>query len=88
MRPGSTGALVRGLQTPLTVPLEVNVVLLGLGGDGGYRYTLDHEGLARLLRASCYTHRPACLDSGEHLMLRHRVFFNVIKVLIQCRLIQ
>ena len=28
------------VQVPFQVPLEVNVVLVGFNGDGGYRYTV------------------------------------------------
>ncbi|KAJ8767279.1 hypothetical protein K2173_017323 [Erythroxylum novogranatense] len=63
-------------EVPFQVPLEVNVVLVGFNGDGGYRYSLDAHKLEEFMRTSFSTHRPACLETGEPLDIEHHVVFN------------
>ncbi|KAE8076668.1 hypothetical protein FH972_015302 [Carpinus fangiana] len=63
-------------EVPFQVPLEVNVVLIGFNGDGGYRYKVDDHKLEEFLRVSFPTHRPLCLETGEHLDIEHHVVFN------------
>lgn len=63
-------------EVPFQVPLEVNVVLVGFNGDGGYRYSLDSHKLEEFLRVSFPSHRPACLESGESLDIEHHVVYN------------
>ena len=69
-------------QVPFQVPLEVNVVLIGFNGDGGYRYKVDDHKLEEFLRVSFPTHRPLCLETGEHLDIEHHVVFNAFHVSI------
>lgn len=57
------------VQVPFQVPLEVNVVLVGFNGDGGYRYTVDAHKLEEVLKVSFPTHRPACLSRPESLSI-------------------
>lgn len=64
-------------EVPFQVPLEVNVVLIGLNGDGGYRYTVDSHKLEEFLRVSFPSHRPSCQETGEPLDIEHHVVFNV-----------
>ncbi|KAJ4825238.1 hypothetical protein Tsubulata_039371 [Turnera subulata] len=64
-------------EVPFQVPLEVNVVLVGFNGDGGYRYSLDSHKLEEFLRISFPSHRPSCLETGEPLDIEHHVVFNV-----------
>ncbi|XWS38926.1 hypothetical protein CRYUN_Cryun18bG0005600 [Craigia yunnanensis] len=64
-------------EVPFQVPLEVNVVLVGLNGDGGYRYTVDAPKLEDFLRVSFPSHRPSCLETGEPLDIEHHVVYNV-----------
>lgn len=64
-------------EVPFQVPLEVNIVLIGLSGDGGYRYSVDSKKLGELLSASFPTHRPSWLDSGDPLDIEHHIVYNV-----------
>ncbi|WCJ23297.1 hypothetical protein M5689_005329 [Euphorbia peplus] len=63
-------------EVPFQVPLEVNVVLIGFSGDGGYRYSLDTHKLEEFLRTSFVSHRPSCQETGEPLDIEHHVVFN------------
>ncbi|KAJ7980405.1 Transmembrane protein [Quillaja saponaria] len=63
-------------EVPFQVPLEVNVVLIGFDGDGGYRYSLDLHQLEALLKTSFPTHRPSCLETGEPLDIEHHLVYN------------
>ncbi|WRX21633.1 hypothetical protein QQP08_014120 [Theobroma cacao] len=63
-------------EVPFQVPLEVNVVLIGLNGDGGYRYTVDAPKLEEFLRVSFPSHRPSCQETGEPLDIKHHVVYN------------
>jgi len=63
-------------QVPFQVPLEVNVVLVGFSGDGGYRYTIDSHILEEFLRVSFPSHRPSCLETGELLDIEHHIVYN------------
>ncbi|MCL7033682.1 hypothetical protein MKW94_016211 [Papaver nudicaule] len=67
-------------EVPFQVPLEVNVVLVGFSGDGGYRYELDTHKLEAFLKMSFPTHRPACLETGEPLDIEHHLSYNVFPV--------
>lgn len=60
--------------------MEVNIVLVGLNGDGGYRYSLNAQKLEEFLRASFSTHRPSCQETGEPLDIEHRVVYNIFPV--------
>jgi hypothetical protein len=68
------------VQVPFQVPLEVNVVLIGFNGDGGYRYMLDAHKLEEFLRVSFPTHRPSCLETGEPLDIKHNIVFSAFPV--------
>ena len=72
--------MCRLLQVPFQVPLEVNVVLVGFNGDGGYRYTLDAHKLEEFLKNSFPTHRPSCLETGEPIDIEHHIIYNAIPV--------
>ncbi|XP_017649722.1 uncharacterized protein LOC108489586 isoform X1 [Gossypium arboreum] len=63
-------------EVPFQVPLEVNVVLIGLNGDGGYRYNVDAQKLEEFLRVSFPSHRPSCLETEEPLDIEHHVVYN------------
>ncbi|XP_058757608.1 uncharacterized protein LOC131630884 [Vicia villosa] len=63
-------------EVPFQVPLEVNVVLIGFNGDGGYRYTVDAHKLEELLKTSFPTHRPSCLETEELLDIEHHLVYN------------
>ncbi|XP_071708536.1 uncharacterized protein [Rutidosis leptorrhynchoides] len=63
-------------EVPFQVPLEINVVLVGFSGDGGYRYTLDSQKLEEFLRVGFPSHRPSCLETGEPLDIEHHMVFN------------
>ncbi|XP_050218417.1 uncharacterized protein LOC126669117 [Mercurialis annua] len=63
-------------EVPFQVPLEVNVVLIGFNGDGGYRYSLDTHKLEEFLRTSFPKYRPSCLETGEPLDIEHHVVYN------------
>lgn len=68
------------MQVPFQVPLEVNIVLVGMNGDGGYRYAMDPHKLEEFLRVSFSTHRPSCQETGEPLDIEHRLVYNVFPV--------
>nr|XP_043612887.1 uncharacterized protein LOC122584880 [Erigeron canadensis] len=63
-------------EVPFQVPLEVNVVLIGFSGDGGYRYKMDSQKLEEFLRVGFPSHRPSCLETGEPLDIEHHMVFN------------
>lgn len=63
-------------EVPFQVPLEVNIVLLGFSGDGGYRYTVDSHKLEEFLRTGFPSHRPSCLETGEPLDIEHHIVYN------------
>uniref|UniRef100_A0A2P2K0J6 Uncharacterized protein MANES_03G205800 n=1 Tax=Rhizophora mucronata TaxID=61149 RepID=A0A2P2K0J6_RHIMU len=63
-------------EVPFQVPLEVNIVLIGFNGDGGYRYSLESHKLEEFLKVSFSTHRPSCLQTGEPLDIEHHVVYN------------
>lgn len=67
-------------QVPFQVPLEVNIVLVGFNGDGGYRYTAEVHKLEEFLRVSFPSHRPSCLETGKPLDIEHHVVYNVFPV--------
>ncbi|KAK2644328.1 hypothetical protein Ddye_019523 [Dipteronia dyeriana] len=64
-------------EVPFQVPLEVNIVLIGFSGDGGYRYSMDSHKLEEVLRVSFPNHRPSCLETGEALDIEHHIVYNV-----------
>lgn len=64
-------------EVPFQVPLEVNIVLVGFNGDGGYRYTLDSHKLEEFLKISFQLHRPSCLETGQPLDIEHHLVYNV-----------
>ncbi|KAK1387481.1 Pleiotropic drug resistance protein 3 [Heracleum sosnowskyi] len=63
-------------EVPFQVPLEVNIVLIGFNGDGGYRYSIDSQNLEEFLRVGFPTHRPSCLETGELLDIEHHIVYN------------
>lgn len=65
-------------EVPFQVPLEVNVVLIGFNGDGGYRYNVDPHKLEQLLKTSFPTHRPSCLETEELIDIEHHLVYNVL----------
>ncbi|EPS65610.1 hypothetical protein M569_09167, partial [Genlisea aurea] len=65
-------------EVPFQVPLEVNVILVGFEGDGGYRYEIDSRKLVELLDVAFRTHRPSCLETGQPLDVEHHLVFNVL----------
>ncbi|KAG6431362.1 hypothetical protein SASPL_109441 [Salvia splendens] len=67
-------------EVPFQVPLEVNVVLIGFNGNGGYRYTVDSQKLEEFLRVAFPSHRPSCLETGQPLDIEHHVVFNAFPV--------
>ncbi|GAB2294230.1 hypothetical protein Dimus_028447 [Dionaea muscipula] len=67
-------------EVPFQVPLEVNIVLVGFSGDGGYRYALDAHKLQEFMRVSFPIHRPSCFETGEPLDIEHHIMYNVFPV--------
>lgn len=63
-------------EVPFQVPLEVNIVLVGFSGDGGYRYALDSSKLEEFLKISFPSHRPLCLETGQPLDIEHHLVYN------------
>lgn len=64
-------------EVPFQVPLEVNIILIGFAGDGGYRYTIDSHKFEEFIRVAFPTHRPSCLETGEPLDIEHHIVYNV-----------
>ena len=52
---------------PLVLPLEVNIVLVGFDGDGGFGYELEPDRLAAILRDTFASFRPSRVEDGERL---------------------
>lgn len=67
-------------EVPFRVPLEVNIVLVGFNGDGGYRYSLDARMLGEFMRRSFPSHHPACLETALPLDIEHDLQYNVLPV--------
>ncbi|KAL2629904.1 hypothetical protein R1flu_014590 [Riccia fluitans] len=67
-------------RVPFHVPLEINVVLVGFSGDGGYRYNMRAAELGDFMKRTFPTHKPACLESGLPLDIEHDLYYNVIPV--------
>lgn len=67
-------------QVPFQVPFEINVVLVGFNGDGGYRYSLDARKFGDVLRSIFPTHRPTCLETALQLDIEHKLYYNVLPV--------
>lgn len=63
---------------PLRLPLEVNVVLVGFDGEGGFRHSVDERALADFLRDSFDRYRPSCLETGEQLEVEVELRYNVL----------
>ncbi|KAL3626614.1 hypothetical protein CASFOL_030163 [Castilleja foliolosa] len=76
IRSGVRQMLHSRAEVPFQVPLEVNVVLIGFNGDGGYRYKVDSQKLEEFLRVGFPSHRPSCLETGQPLDIEHHVVFN------------
>ena len=72
---------MNAVQVPFQVPLEVNVVLIGFNGDGGYRYSLDGHKLEEFLKMGFPLHRPSCFETGEPIDIEHHIMYNVIAVM-------
>lgn len=68
------------VQVPFQVPLEVNIVLVGFNGDGGYRYSMDSNKLEEFMRSSFPSHRPTCMETGELIDIEHHIVYNVFPV--------
>eukprot|EP00897_Mesotaenium_endlicherianum_P008756 jgi/Mesen1/7909/ME000420S07051 len=66
--------------TPLHVPLEINIVLVGFNGDGGYRYKVDSEELRWFMQRSFPSHRPTCQETGHELEIEHDLTYTVLPV--------
>eukprot|EP00250_Pteridium_aquilinum_P008214 c17771_g1_i3 orf=536-2992(-) len=67
-------------QVPFQIPFEVNVVLVGFNGDGGYRYSLDAHKLGTVLKEVFPTHRPTCLETAQQLDIEHSLYYNILPV--------
>ena len=63
---------------PLVLPLEVNIVLVGFDGDGGYRYRADAEALETFLRQSFGHFRPSSMSTGRPLEVSIELHYNVV----------
>jgi hypothetical protein len=64
------------------VSLEVNVVLIGSNGDGGYRYLVDGHNLEEFLKTSFPFHWPLCFETGEQTDIEHHIMYKVIAVML------
>ena len=63
---------------PLVLPLEVNIVLVGFDGDGGYRYRADAKALETFLRQSFGHFRPSSMSTGRPLEVSIELHYNVV----------
>ncbi|CAI5467669.1 unnamed protein product [Closterium sp. Yama58-4] len=66
-------------QSPLSVPMEVSVVLVGLDGDGAYRVDVEGEHVEYLLHHGFSYHRPACWETKREMLVQHELSYNVVK---------
>eukprot|EP00850_Spirogloea_muscicola_P013627 SM000093S24438 [mRNA] locus=s93:351148:356688:- [translate_table: standard] len=80
VRESAHSLLHQRTETPLRVPLEVNVVLVGFGGDAGYRFLLDVEALREFMQRSFAAFRPTCLETGRMLEVEHELSYVVTTV--------
>ncbi|GJP77636.1 hypothetical protein CLOP_g7994 [Closterium sp. NIES-67] len=65
--------------SPLSVPMEVSVVLVGLDGDGAYRVDLEAEQVQYLVHHGFSYHRPACWETKREMLVQHELSYNVVK---------
>ena len=65
--------------TPLRLPLEVNVALVGFDGDGGFGYELEPDRLAEILRDTFASFRPSRVEDGERLEVSVELKYNVVR---------
>ncbi|KAI3769307.1 hypothetical protein L6452_00408 [Arctium lappa] len=70
-------------QCSFQVPFEVNVILIGFSGDGGYRYTLDSQKLQEFLQVGFPSHMPSCLETDKPLDIEHHMVFNAIPIVYE-----
>mmetsp|Transcript_19783 Transcript_19783/g.54961 ORF Transcript_19783/g.54961 Transcript_19783/m.54961 type:complete len:836 (+) Transcript_19783:441-2948(+) len=61
----------------LTIPAEVNVVLVGFSGDGGYHYKVDAISMQNLLSERFPAITPTVLGTGRSTCVNHRLKYNV-----------
>ena len=66
-----------GHDTPLVIPMEVNVVLVGMRADGGLAYALDEAKLRSFLHASFASFRPSSMATGKELEVEVELKYNV-----------
>ncbi|GLJ38156.1 hypothetical protein SUGI_0776820 [Cryptomeria japonica] len=67
-------------EVPFQLLLEINIVLVGFNGDGGYRYSLDARKLKEFMKQIFPSHHPACLEIALPLDIEHDLHYNVIPV--------
>ncbi|KAK9136671.1 hypothetical protein Sjap_007265 [Stephania japonica] len=63
-------------EVPFQVPLEINIILVGLDGDGGYRWKVDSHKLETFLKTNFATHRLSCLETGNQIDIEHHLVYN------------
>ena len=64
-------------QEPIAVDLRINVVLVGLNGDGAFTYKLPESRLASLLATALPTYRPSLVEEERPLNVEYTLRYDV-----------
>lgn len=62
---------------PIAVDLRINVVLVGLNGDGAFTYKLPESRLASLLATALPTYRPSLVEEERPLNVEYTLRYDV-----------
>lgn len=65
------------MQEPIELELKINVVLVGLNGDGAFGYQVDAASLASLLEATLPKHRPSLVEEQRPLNVEYSLRYDV-----------
>lgn len=57
--------------------MKVNVVLVGLNGDGAFGYAVQESSLASLLSTTLPTYRPALVEEQRPLHVEYNLHYDV-----------
>eukprot|EP00873_Tetraselmis_striata_P008332 jgi/Tetstr1/428596/TSEL_018588.t1 len=60
------------------LPADINVVLVGFDGLGGYNYKVDAAAMQQFLQSRFPTCTPSVMQTGRSTFLEHRLIYNVV----------
>lgn len=66
------------LQHTVAVPIEIDVVLIGFNGDGGFAYTMDSAQLESLLYETYPIRTPISRETKLPMTSEYHIMYNVI----------